>query len=78
MQLTRRSFLGSTGAGILAAVIPQSVLASGKKQSISDISFVQLTDTHIPDTRDIEKMPRKVIDEIEAGIERTKKSYNCN
>jgi hypothetical protein len=49
MKLTRRSFLGLTGTGILAASMPRSVFPGIEDKALPDYSFIQLTDTHVPD-----------------------------
>ena len=63
MELTRRSFLGSAGAGILAASMPKLVFAETDSKTLPEYSFIQLTDTHVPDESGIERT-RAVVEAI--------------
>jgi len=63
VALTRRSFFKISGTVVAAAAIPGSLFADSKNKTIPDFSFIQLTDTHIPDASGIERS-KKVIDAI--------------
>jgi len=65
MAVTRRSFLKMAGAGTTAAIVfPKSIFAQSSGNSRNtDFSFIQLTDTHIPDESGLRRS-RRVIDAI--------------
>jgi hypothetical protein len=63
MKLTRCSFLGLAGTGILPASVPRPVFANTENKTLPDYSFIQLTDTHVPDESGIERTG-KVVDAI--------------
>lgn len=64
MAFTRRSFLKMAGVGAtVAATFPQSIFAKNKENSIVNFSFIQLTDTHIPDESGVERS-KEVVDAI--------------
>jgi hypothetical protein len=44
MKLTRREFWELAGTGILAASMPKSVCAGAEGKTLSDYSFIPLTD----------------------------------
>jgi len=60
MKLSRRSFLQLAGTGVLAASMPRSVFAVIEGGTLPDYSFVQLTDTHVPDESGIERTAKAV------------------
>jgi 3',5'-cyclic AMP phosphodiesterase CpdA len=60
MKFTRRSFLQLSGTGILAAVMPETAFGDNKSKSESNCSFIQLTDTHVPDESGIERTAKVV------------------
>jgi len=63
MALNRRSFLKIAGAGTVAATFPKSIFAESKVNTSTNFSFIQLSDTHIPDENGIERS-KKVVDAI--------------
>lgn len=63
MALNRRSFLRIVGAGTLAVTFPKAIFAESKVDINTNFSFIQLSDTHIPDENGIERS-KKVIDAI--------------
>lgn len=65
MDISRRSFLKLAGAGTIAATLPKTVFAAQPQRTFTDYSFVQVTDTHIPDPGGIERS-RKVVDAVNA------------
>lgn len=67
MKLSRRSFLGLAGTGILAASMPRSVFATIEGGTLPDYSFIQLTDTHVPDESGIERTT-KVVEAINSFL----------
>jgi 3',5'-cyclic AMP phosphodiesterase CpdA len=62
MRVTRRSFLGVVGTGAVAAALPGSD-DRDKATTVPDCSFIQLTDTHIPDKSGVERSAQ-VVDAI--------------
>jgi predicted MPP superfamily phosphohydrolase len=63
MAFTRRSFLKMAGVGTIAATFPRSIFAESNGDNSPNFSFIQLTDTHIPDENGIERS-KKVVDAI--------------
>jgi 3',5'-cyclic AMP phosphodiesterase CpdA len=63
MALNRRSFLKISGTGVIAAAIPKSLFADSENKTVPNFSFIQLTDTHIPDESGVERS-KKVVDAI--------------
>jgi hypothetical protein len=60
MKYSRRSFLELSGAGVLAAVIPETAFGDNRSKPESNCSFIQLTDTHVPDESGIERTAKVV------------------
>jgi predicted MPP superfamily phosphohydrolase len=63
MKLTRRPFLRMAVTGILAASVPKLVFAETDSKTLTDYSFIQLTDTHVQDESGIERT-RAVVEAI--------------
>lgn len=64
MALTRRSFLKMAGVGTtIVAAFPKSIFAESKGNSSTNFSFIQLTDTHIPDESGVDRS-KEVVDAI--------------
>lgn len=62
MAINRRSFIRFLGTSAIAASLPKSAYALDA-ESVPEISFVQLTDTHIPHESGIERT-KLIIDNI--------------
>lgn len=63
-HLNRRTFLGVAGTGTLAALIPTSGGATTTHTTCPTLSFLQLSDTHIPTTSGLART-RRVVEAIQ-------------